>query len=138
MEQGLLKGEGMFEISEEAQAMVKDFFAEAGGQKPIRILFTTSACDQPALGMALSDFEEGDKVFDYSSGGAFVVEQRLYDMAAPIQVGLAQTLTGETMLHISCQIAENTCTISENPDSCRSYCMGCTCQDEDPLAGLSL
>lgn len=128
----------MFEISEKAKVMVRNFFTETGVQKPIRVVFTTSECDQPALGMALSEFQEGDKVFDYGSGGTFVVDQQLYDIAAPIQVDLAETLIGETMLHISCQIAENTCIIAEEPDSCRSYCMSCTCQDEDPLAGLSL
>jgi len=128
----------MFEISEKAKEMVRNFFTETGVQKPIRVVFITSECDQPALGMALSDFQEGDKVFDYGNGVAFVADQQLYDMVAPIKVDLAETLIGETMFHVCCQIAENTCIIAEEPNSCRSYCTGCTCQDDDPLAGLSL
>jgi len=128
----------MFEISEKAKEMVRSFFTETGVQKPIRVVLTTSECNQPALGMAPSEFQEGDKIFDYGSGVAFVVDQQLYDMAAPIEVDLTETLTGETVLHISCQIAENTCIIAEEPNSCRSYCVSCTCQYEDPLAGLSL
>ncbi len=128
----------MFEISEKAKEIVKNFLTTTGVQRPIRIVFTTSECDQPALGMAPSEFQEGDKVFDYGSSGVFVVDQQLYDMTAPIQVDLAETLIGKTVLHIVCQLTENTCIIAEEPDSCLSYCMSCTCQDEDPLAGLSL
>jgi len=126
----------MFKVSEKAREMARGFLKEAGEQRPIRIVFTTSECDQPALGMALSESQEGDKVFDFD-GVSFVVDGQLYDMAAPIQVDLAETLAG-TQLYISCTIAENTCHIAKEPDSCRSYCMTCTCQDDDPLAGLSL
>ena len=127
----------MFKVSEKAREMARGFLKEAGEQRPIRIVFTTSECDQPALGLALSEAQEGDKIFDYE-GVSFVVDRQVYDIAAPIQVDLAETLAGETQVHISCNIAENTCHIAEDLDSCRSYCMTCTCQDEDPLAGLSL
>jgi Fe-S cluster assembly iron-binding protein IscA len=124
----------MFEVSEKAREIVRGFLKETGEQRPIRIVFTISECDQPALGMVLSESQEGDKVFD-CGGVSFVVDGQLYDMAAPIQVDLAETLAG-TQLCISCSIAENTCHIAEEPDSCQAYCMTCTCQDEDPLAGL--
>jgi Fe-S cluster assembly iron-binding protein IscA len=127
----------MFEISQKAREMVRGFLKETEAQRPIRVVFTTSECDQPALGLALSEAQEGDRIFDYE-GVSFVVDQKLYDIAAPIQVDLAETLAGETQVHISCNIAENTCHIAEDPNSCQSYCMTCTCQDEDPLAGLSL
>ncbi len=126
----------MLEVSEKAKEMARGFLKETGEQRPIRVVFTTSECDQPALGMALSESQEGDKVFDFE-GVSFVVDGQSYDMAAPIQVDLAETPSG-TQLYISCSIAENTCHIAEEPDSCRCYCMTCTCQDEDPLAGLSL
>ncbi len=126
----------MFKVSEKAKEMARDFVKEAGEQRPIRIVFTTSECDQPTLGMALSESQEGDKVFDFE-GVSFVVDGQLCDMAAPIEVDLAETLAG-TQLCISCSIAENTCHIAEDPDSCQTFCMTCTCQDEDPLAGLSL
>ncbi len=126
----------MLEVSEEAIDMVVGFLKDTGEQGPIRIVLTTTECDQPGIGMALSESQEGDKVFDYQ-GVSFVVDEQLYDMAAPIQVDLEDTMAG-TQLCVSSSIAENTCLIAEDPDSCRTYCMTCTCQDEDPLAGLSL
>ncbi len=117
--------------------MVRGFLKETEAQRPIRIVFTTSQCDQPALGLALSEAQEGDKILDYE-GVSFVVDRQLYGIAAPIQVDLAETFAGDVQIYISSSIAENTCHIAEDPDSCRCYCTTCTCQDEDPLAGLSL
>jgi Fe-S cluster assembly iron-binding protein IscA len=134
--QYLLKGGEMFEVSEKARQMARGFLKETGEQRPIRIVFTTTECDQPALGMALSESQEGDEAFD-CEGVSFIVDGQLYQMAAPIQIDLAETPAG-TQLCISCSIAENTCHIAQEPDSCRAYCMTCTCQDEDPLAGLVL
>jgi len=125
----------MVEISANAIEMIMDFLKKAKVQKPIRIVSTTTECDQPALGMALSEVQEADEIFDYD-GVSFVVNRQLCDMAAPFEVDLAETPAG-TQLAISCTIAENTCEIAHDPDSCRTYCTTCTCQDEDPLAGLS-
>jgi Fe-S cluster assembly iron-binding protein IscA len=126
----------MFEISENAREMIMDFLKKTDVQKPIRIVFTTTECDQPALGMALSELQEADEILDYE-GVSFLVNRQLYDIAAPFKVDLAETPAG-TQLAISCTVAESTCEIADDPDSCRSYCMTCTCQDEDPIAGLSL
>jgi len=126
----------MFEISENAREMIMDLLRKTEVQKPIRIVFTTTECDQPALGMALSERQEADEIFDYE-GVSFVANRQLCGMAAPFKVDLAEMPAG-TQLAISCTIAENTCEVADDPDSCRTYCMTCTCQDEDPLAGLSL
>jgi Fe-S cluster assembly iron-binding protein IscA len=132
----LEKGDNMLEVSEEAKNMVKDFMEEKGEKKPVRIVLTTSECDQPAVGLALSELQEGDNVFDFEDV-SFVMDGPFCDMAAPIQIDSVETLSG-IQLHISCSIAENTCHMAEDPDSCQAYCMTCTCQDEDPLAGLTL
>lgn len=125
----------MFEVSKKATRMVTEFVEEKGEQKPVRIVFTTTECDQPAIGLALSEAQEGDKVLDFE-GVSFVVDGQLWDMVVPIQIDLVETPLG-TQLYISCSIAENTCLLAEEPDTCRTYCMTCTCQSQDPLAGLS-
>jgi Fe-S cluster assembly iron-binding protein IscA len=126
----------MFEVSDQAIEMVREFLKESGEKGPIRMVFTTSECDQPAMGMALDASQEGDQVFDMG-GISFVVDGQTCDMSAPIHIDLADTLAG-TQFWISCSLAENTCLIAEAPDACKAYCMTCTCQNDDPLAGLSL
>ncbi len=126
----------MVEVSENAIEMVKDFLKNVERQWPVRLVFTQSECDQPAIGMTLSESQDGDKTFD-CGGVQFVVEGPLYDMAAPIQVDLEETPSGTQFL-VSCGITENTCTLAEQPDACQTYCMTCTCQGDDPLAGLPI
>jgi Fe-S cluster assembly iron-binding protein IscA len=131
-----LKGKNMLEVSEIAKNMIKDFMKEKGQQKPVRIVFTQSECDQPAMGLALSEAQEQDNVFDLGDI-SFVVEGPLCDMAGPFQIDSVETLSG-LQLYVSSSIAESTVHMAEDPDSCKAYCMTCTCQDDDPLEGLSL
>jgi len=126
----------MFDVSDQAIEKAKAFLKERGGKAPIRMVFTTSECDQPVMAMALDAVEEGDRVFDIG-GILFVMDGQTCDLSAPIQIDVADTLAGPQFL-VSCTLAENTCLIAEAPDACKAYCMTCTCQDDDPLAGLSL
>jgi len=78
------------------------------------------------LGMALDEPQEGDVVFE-EDGFSFVIDKQLYEMAKPIRID-SETVDAKEVLSISCILAENTCSIAEDPDSCQGYCNPCFCQ----------
>ena len=125
----------MFEVSKKARELITAFIEEKGEEKSVRMVCTTTECNQPAVGLALSELQEGDKVFNFN-GVSFIVDGQLCDMVTPVYIDVVETLSGN-QLSISCGIAENACLLAEEPEACRTYCMTCTCQDQDPLTGLS-
>jgi Fe-S cluster assembly iron-binding protein IscA len=100
----------MFEVSETAREMVKEFFKE-NEQSPIRII-AGSGCCSPSLGMALDKPQEDDEVFD-DDGITYVINKELFERAKPICVDFVNTEMGSGFTISSSITQDSSC-----PSSC--------------------
>jgi iron-sulfur cluster assembly accessory protein len=85
-------GGNMFEVSEKASEMIKEFLKSQEEPHTIRI-HVHAGCGGPALGMALDDSQESDLKFT-EKGIDFVIEKELYEDVKPIHVDFIETATG--------------------------------------------
>lgn len=84
----------MFEVTEKATEMVKEFFKSQEGVSPVRIFIAGMGCSGPQLGMSLDDATENDEVFE-EAGFTFLVEKQLLEQAKPIKLDYIVTPEGE-------------------------------------------
>lgn len=75
----------MFSLTERAKTQLERYFAEQE-KSPIRV-YMAAGWGGPRLALALDEQRENDKVFDVD-GFTFLVEESLFDSAAPITVDL--------------------------------------------------
>ena len=109
----------MFEVSEKAKEMVKEFLKDRP-MSPVRIMPSIGGWGTPSLAMALDESQESDEVFD-EHGLSFVVDRQLFEMAKPIRIDFTMTYKGGEFAIYS-SILENTCSLAEDIHSCQSSC----------------
>ena len=100
----------MFEVSETAREMVKEFFKDKE-LSPIRIIAGGGCCG-PSLGMALDQPGEDDEVFN-DDGITYVIDKELFERAKPICVDFVSTDMGSGFTISSSMTQESSC-----PSSC--------------------
>ena len=75
----------MFEVTEKASEMIKDFLKDREEFPPIRLMMSQGGWSGPSLGLALDELKDGDEAFD-DRGLTFVVEKEFYEKIKPIKV----------------------------------------------------
>lgn len=84
----------MFEVTDKATEMIKEFFKTRDAVSPMRIFIAGMGCSGPQLGISLDDKTEEDEVFE-ESGYTFLIEKKLLDDAKPIKLDYIVTPQGE-------------------------------------------
>jgi len=70
--------------------------------------------------MALDEPRDTDQILD-DEDLTFLMDRPLFEIAKPIRIDYESTETGGEYT-ISCAIAENNCSIAEDPSACHASC----------------
>ena len=84
----------MFEVTEKASLMIKDFLKDREELPTIRLMLAQGGWSGPALGLALDELRDNDESFD-DKGLTFVVEKEFYEKIKPITIDYVTTPMGE-------------------------------------------
>ena len=106
----------MFEITEKASDMIKDFLKDKNEFPPIRLMLSQGGWAGPSLGLALDELKEDDKSFT-DRGLTFVVEKEFYEKIKPIKVDYVETPMGAGF-----NISSN---MQKPKSTCGSSCSSC-------------
>jgi Fe-S cluster assembly iron-binding protein IscA len=82
----------MFEVSDKAGEVIKQYLEGNNGPTSVRITKTTG-CSGPSLGMAPDQPQENDEVFN-EKGISFVIEKELFKEVKPINIEFVEFPTG--------------------------------------------
>ena len=106
----------MFEVTEKASDMIKDFLKDKNEFPPIRLMLSQGGWSGPSLGLALDELKDDDESFG-DRGLTFVVEKDFYEKIKPVKVDYVETPMGAGF-----DISSN----MEKPEStCGSSCSSC-------------
>jgi len=83
----------MFEVSERASEVIKQFLKDQRGSQPIRLLMTEGGWKGTYLVMALDDQRENDRIFT-EKGVMFIIENELFDRVKPISIDWVESALG--------------------------------------------
>jgi iron-sulfur cluster assembly protein len=106
----------MFEVTEKASDMIKDFLKDKDEFPPIRLMLSQGGWSGPSLGLALDELKDDDKSFD-DRGLTFVMEKDFYEKIKPVKVDYADTPMGAGF-----NISSN---MQKPESSCGSSCSSC-------------
>ncbi len=105
----------MFEVTDKAAEMVREFFKTRDAVSPLRVFVAGSGCSGTQLGMALDEATDTDETFK-AGEFTFLVEKQLLDEAKPIKVDYITTPQGEGFIISSGM---------KKPSTCGGGCCGC-------------
>jgi len=83
----------MFQVTEKAIEMIKNFLQDKDEAHSIRVMMVEGGCAGPSLGMALDESKEDDEVFK-ENGITFMVNRDLFELAKPISLDYITTNMG--------------------------------------------
>jgi iron-sulfur cluster assembly protein len=83
----------MFQVSEKASELIKQFLQGQQGTQSIRLLMTEGGWRGAYLVMALDEQKENDQVFT-EKGVTFIIEKELFDRAQPISIDYVHSTLG--------------------------------------------
>ena len=83
----------MFEVTEKASEMIKEFLKDKEEIPAIRLMLSQGGWSGPSVGLALDESRENDEVFD-DRGLTFVVEKEFYEQIKPIKVDYTESVMG--------------------------------------------
>ena len=83
----------MFQVTEKATEMIKEFFKGKDDISPVRIYLSQKGWSGPSLGMALDEPKEDDKIFQ-NNGITYLVNKELFELVKPINVDFVETILG--------------------------------------------
>ena len=83
----------MFEVTEKATEMIRDFLKDRDVIPAIRVMLSQGGWSGPSLGLALDESRDGDEIFK-EDGLTFVVEKDFYDRIKPIKVDYVESVMG--------------------------------------------
>ena len=106
----------MFEVTEKASDMIKDFLKDKDEFPPIRLMLSQGGWSGPSLGLALDELKDDDKSFD-DRGLTFVMEENFYEKIKPVKVDYVDTPMGAGF-----NISSN---MPKPESSCGSSCSSC-------------
>ena len=106
----------MFEVTEKASEMIKDFLKDKDEIPAIRLMMSQGGWSGPSLGLALDELRDDDEVFD-DRELKFVVEKDFYEKIKPIKVDYVETPMGAGF-----NISSN---MPKPESTCGSSCSSC-------------
>lgn len=83
----------MFQVSEKAVEVIKEYLKDAQDPQSIRIMMSEGGWAGPSLGMALDEPKDNDEVFN-EGGLTFLVNKDLLGSVQPITVEFVETEKG--------------------------------------------
>ena len=83
----------MFEVTEKASEMIKEFLKDRDMVPHIRILLSSGGWSGPSLGMVLDEPNDNDEVFD-DNGLSYIIDKGLLEKAKPIRVDYVNSAFG--------------------------------------------
>ena len=106
----------MFEVTEKASNMIKDFLKDKDEFPPLRLMLSQGGWSGPSLGLALDELKDGDELFT-DRGLTFVVEKEFYEKIKPVKVDYVESPMGAGF-----NISSN---MPKPESSCGSSCSSC-------------
>ncbi len=85
--------ENMFEVTEKASEMIKDFLKDKDVIPAIRVMLSQGGWSGPSLGLTLDESRDDDEIFD-DRELTFVVEKEFYEQIKPIKVDYVESVMG--------------------------------------------
>ena len=101
----------MFEVTEKASEMIKDYVKDKEMNLAIRIMMNQGGWSGPSLGLALDESHDDDEVF-MDRGIKYVVNKTILDQVKPITVDYINSPRGSGFKLISSMDAIRSCTPS--------------------------
>ena len=83
----------MFEVTEKAMEMIREFQKDKDNIPPIRLKVFPSSCGPPALQMTLDEHQESDETF-HDGGLTFLIDKQLLEEVQPIKIDYVHTASG--------------------------------------------
>jgi len=83
----------MFQVTENASAIIKDFLKDKEEAPSIRIMLNHGGWGGPSLGMALDGPKEDDETFN-DNGITYVINSQLLEQVKPVNVDYIDTPMG--------------------------------------------
>ncbi len=83
----------MFEVTEKAIEMIREFQKDKNNIPPIRLKLFPSSCGPPTLQMTLDAHQENDETF-HDGGLTFLIHKQLFEEVQPIKIDYVHTASG--------------------------------------------
>jgi Fe-S cluster assembly iron-binding protein IscA len=83
----------MFEVTEKAIEMIREFQKDKDNIPPIRLNLFASSCGPPTLQMTLDEHQENDETF-HDGGLTFLIDKQLLEDVQPIKIDYVHTASG--------------------------------------------
>jgi len=88
------KGETMFQVTEKAKEMIREFQKDKDEIPPIRLKLFPSSCGKPTLRMTLDQPQENDETF-HDQGLTFLIDKQLFEQVKPIKIDYVRTASDD-------------------------------------------
>ncbi len=88
------KEEIMFQVTEKANEMIREFQKDKEEIPPIRLKLFPSSCGKPTLRMTLDKPQENDETF-HDRGLAFLIDKQLFEKVKPVKIDYVHTASGD-------------------------------------------
>ena len=83
----------MFEVTEKASEMIKDFLKDREEIPSIRIMLSQGGWSGPSLGMALDELRDEDETFN-DRGIIYIIQKELFEQIKPVKVDYVNSEMG--------------------------------------------
>jgi Fe-S cluster assembly iron-binding protein IscA len=84
----------MFEVTDKADEMIREFQKDKDEIPPIRLKLFPSSCGKPTLQMALDEPQENDETF-HERGLTFLIDKELFEQVRPVKIDYVRTASGD-------------------------------------------
>ena len=93
MEKDTQEGGMMFQVSEKASEMIKDYLKDKEANLTVRVMMHEGGWSGPSLGLALDESHDDDEVFT-DREVTYVMDKTLFDRVKPVAVDYVSTPRG--------------------------------------------
>jgi Fe-S cluster assembly iron-binding protein IscA len=90
----VLKEEIMFQVTEKANEMIREFQKDKDKIPPIRLKLLPSSCGTPTLRMTLDEPQENDETF-HDRGLTFLMDKQLFEQVKPVKIDYVHAPAGD-------------------------------------------
>ena len=112
----------MFEVTEKANEMIREFQKDKEKIPPIRLKLFSSTCGKPSLKMTLDEPQESDETF-HEGDLTFLMDKALFEQLKPVKIDYVQTASGmgdgfSISANLSKAVSSGTCGDFKGSGSC--------------------
>ena len=93
MEKDVREGGMMFQVSEKASEMIKDYLKDKEANLTVRVMMHEGGWSGPSLGLTLDESHDDDEVFT-DREVTYVMDRTLFDRVKPVAVDYVSTPRG--------------------------------------------